>query len=147
MISGTAANMFAATTFEVEGSAPAADSVRSERFLQAYERARRIRWSRDHWEVAWSASVWVACYQVQLSVLEAVTGAFAALVRRDLPERLCLTGLKHLCRPGGGARPPTPMADGVSICLAAVSSWFSGEALARAVASAEQGAVSVSGGG
>src|SRR6266568_9676843 len=47
IIAGAAAYKFAATTFEVEGSAPAADSVRSEPFLEAYERPRRIRWSHD----------------------------------------------------------------------------------------------------
>ena len=56
----------AATRFEIEGSAPAADVSQSERFLVAYARARGRAWSREKWETAWAASVWVAAYQVQL---------------------------------------------------------------------------------
>jgi hypothetical protein len=93
IIAGAAAYMFAATTFEIEGSAPAADVAQSERFLRAYERARGRAWTRDEWQVAWSASIFVACYQVQLSALESVTGAFAELVKRDLPERMRHAGL------------------------------------------------------
>jgi hypothetical protein len=93
IVAGAAAYMFAATTFEIEGSAPAADVDQSERFLLAYTRARGRRWTRDEWETAWAASVWVAAYQVQLSMLEATTGAFAELVRRDLPERMRRAGV------------------------------------------------------
>ena len=85
--------MFAATTFEIEGSAPAADVSESEQFLIAYTRARGRAWNREEWETDWAASVWVAAYQVQLSALESVTGAFAELVRRELPERLRRAGL------------------------------------------------------
>ena len=88
IIVGAAAYQFAATTFEIEGSAPAATASETERFLRAYEDARGKAWTPEQSQVAWSASIWVACYQAQLSALEAVTGAFADLVRRDLPERL-----------------------------------------------------------
>jgi Phosphotransferase enzyme family len=93
IIAGAAAYMFAATTFEIEGSAPAADVSQSERFLVAYARARGRAWSREKWETAWAASVWVAAYQVQLSALESVTGAFAELGRRELPQRLQRAGV------------------------------------------------------
>ena len=92
IIAGAAAYMFAATTFDIEGSAPAADVSQSEGFLVAYARARGRAWSRDDWETAWAASGWVAAYQVQLSALESVTGAFAELVRRELPQRLQRAG-------------------------------------------------------
>jgi Phosphotransferase enzyme family len=93
IVAGAAAYMFAATTFEIEGSAPAANVAQSERFLLAYARARGRPWTREEWETAWAASVWVAAYQVQLSALEAVTGAFSDLVRHELPERLLRAGL------------------------------------------------------
>jgi hypothetical protein len=93
VIVGAAAYMFAATTFEIEGSAPAADVSQSECFLVAHARARGRAWSREEWETAWAASVWVAAYQVQLSALESVTGAFAELVRRELPQRLQRAGV------------------------------------------------------
>jgi len=93
IIAGAAAYQFAATTFEIEGSAPAATASESLRFLHAYAAARGKGWTREQWQVAWSTSTWVACYQAQLSAVEAVTGAFADLVRRDLPERLRHAGL------------------------------------------------------
>jgi hypothetical protein len=93
IIAGAAAYQFAATTYEIEGSAPAATAAESERFLHAYASARGTAWTAQEWQVAWSASIWVACYQAQLSAVEAVTGAFADLVRRDLPERLRHAGL------------------------------------------------------
>jgi FMN phosphatase YigB (HAD superfamily) len=93
IIAGAAAYQFAATTFEIEGSAPAATAAESERFLRAYARARGTAWTGQECQVAWSASIWVACYQAQLSAVEAVTGAFADQVRRDLPERIRHAGL------------------------------------------------------
>ena len=92
ILAGAAAYQFAATTFEIEDSAPAADVNQSEQFLDAYTRARGRSWSRDEWQVAWAASAWVASYWGQLSTLEAVTGAFAELVRREMPERLLRAG-------------------------------------------------------
>lgn len=94
IIAGAAAYQFAATTFEIEGSAPAATATESLRFLRAYAAARGNGWTRDQWQLAWSASIWVACYHAQLSAVEAVTGAFADLVRIDLPERLRYAGLR-----------------------------------------------------
>jgi hypothetical protein len=93
IITGAAAYMFAATSLEIEGSAPAADVGQSERFLDAYARAHGRGKSREEWQSAWAASVWVAAYQVQLAALESVTGAFAELVRRDLPQRLQRAGI------------------------------------------------------
>jgi hypothetical protein len=89
---GAAAYMFAATTFEIEGSATGASVAESERFLREYERARGLTWSRDDWEVAWAAGLWVAAYRAQLSQTESITGTFAELVRRDAGERLRRAG-------------------------------------------------------
>lgn len=93
IFAGVASYMFAATTFEIEGSAPAADVTRSERFLLEYERARGRACTPEPWRTEWAASVFVATYQAQLSATESVTGAFAELVRHDLPARLRRAGL------------------------------------------------------
>jgi hypothetical protein len=85
---GAAAYMFAATSFEIEGSAPGASVAESERFLREYERARGLAWSRDDREVAWAAGLWVGAYHAQLSQIESTTGAFAEIVRQDAGERL-----------------------------------------------------------
>ena len=70
-----------------------ADVSQSERFLVAYAQARGQAWKREEWETAWAASAWVAAYQAQLSALESVTGAFAELVRGELPQPLQRAGL------------------------------------------------------
>ena len=88
IIVGAAAYMFGASTFEIEGSAPGASLEETERFLVAYERARRCVWPPEEREVAWAAGLWVAAYHAQMSVTESVTGAFAALVRQEADQRL-----------------------------------------------------------
>jgi hypothetical protein len=77
---GAAAYMYAATGFEIEGSASGASVVESERFLREYERARGLVWSHDDREVA--------TYHAQLSQTESTTAAFAELVRLEAGERL-----------------------------------------------------------
>lgn len=57
IIAGAAAYVFAATTFEIEGSAPAADVSHRERFLVAYARARGRAWTREEWQTGWAASI------------------------------------------------------------------------------------------
>ena len=50
-------------------------------------------WTPDGLKTAWAASAWVAAYWAQLSTLEATTGAFAELVRLEMPERLLRAGV------------------------------------------------------
>jgi hypothetical protein len=88
IFAGQAAYLFAASTFELDGSAPGASIEGTERFLAAYERVRGLPWTADELELAWAAGLWIAAFHAKQSTLADCGEGFAEMVRGEAPERL-----------------------------------------------------------
>jgi hypothetical protein len=61
-IAGAAAAVFASSP---DGLVVAASVAQTKEFLDAYEGARRVRWSRELTEMAWAADLWVLTYNAK----------------------------------------------------------------------------------
>ncbi|WP_343446539.1 phosphotransferase [Micromonospora schwarzwaldensis] len=87
-VAGAAAGVFA-----VVGGVPGAPTVRqTAAFVDAYERARGLSWSRDDREVCWAAGLWVRAFNAKKASLDPGGDAVAAGFREEALERLRRSG-------------------------------------------------------
>lgn len=87
----------------IAGAAAAVFSVRGERFgfatvqrtaefLEAYERARDVRWSEDDREASWAAGLWVLSFNAKKATLDPRDGDRVDRLAGQVAERLARSG-------------------------------------------------------
>jgi hypothetical protein len=83
----------AAAVFPADGP-PLSDAsvAESEAFLHAYAAARGRPWSRDEWEIAWAAGLWVRVFNAKKASLRPDGAPTVALLQSEAPHRLRLAG-------------------------------------------------------
>jgi hypothetical protein len=62
----------------------------SEEFLEAYQRARGIRWGRDEVEAAWAAGLWVLAFNAKKASIDGVE----SLSQAEITERMRRSGIR-----------------------------------------------------
>lgn len=60
----------------------------TERFLAGYAWARRRHWTREEYEVAWAAGLWVLAFNAKKASVAQLNGSAAARLAEEAPERL-----------------------------------------------------------